>query len=83
MVPAHTEYSARRYAGGRGRMETEITFVGGTVETFDPSIDIKLTQFGIEALSREGDDAVRVLFPWAQIEKVTQRGAAVAAVYTW
>ena len=70
-------------AGGRNAVETEITFVGGRAETFDPSIDIKLTQFGIEVLSRDGDDAVRVLFPWAQIEKVTQRGAAVAAVYTW
>jgi hypothetical protein len=64
-------------------MDTEITFVGGRVETFDPANDIKLTQYGIEVLSRQGDDAVRVLFPWAQIEKVTQRGAAVAAVYTW
>jgi hypothetical protein len=64
-------------------METEITFLGGRVETFDPSIDIKMTQFGIEALTREADEAIRVLFPWAQIEKVTQRGAAVAAVYTW
>lgn len=64
-------------------MDTEITFVGGRVERFDPSNDIKLTQYGIEVLSRQGDDAVRVLFPWAQIEKVTQRGAAVAAVYTW
>ena len=64
-------------------METEITFVGGRVETFDQSVDIKLNQFGMEVLSRDGDDAVRVLFPWGQIEKVTQRGAAVAAVYTW
>ncbi len=64
-------------------VETQITFVGGRTETFDPSIDIKLNQFGIEVLSRDGDDAVRILFPWAQIEKVTQRGAAVAAVYTW
>ena len=64
-------------------MDTEITFVGGKVESFDQSVDIKLTQFGLEAMSRDGDDAVRVLFPWGQIEKVTQRGAAVAAVYTW
>ena len=64
-------------------METEITFLGGRVETFDPSVDIKMTPFGVEVLSREGDDAVRVLFPWAQIEKITQRGAAVAAIYTW
>jgi len=42
-----------------------------------------MTQFGIEVMQRDGDDAVRVLFPWGQIEKVTQRGSAVAAVYTW
>ena len=79
-------YWSHRHAGGGGRgdrMETEITFVGGRVETFDPTNDIKLTQYGIEVMSRQGEDAVRVLFPWAQIEKVTQRGAAVAAVYTW
>lgn len=64
-------------------MDTEITFLGGRVETFDQTHDIKLTQFGIEVLARKGDEAVRVLFPWGQIEKVTQSGAAVAAVYTW
>ena len=64
-------------------METEITFVGGRVEQFDPSSEIKLTQHGVEVLSRDGDDVVRVLFPWAQIERVTQRGAAVSAVYTY
>jgi len=64
-------------------VETEITFVGGRTETFDPSIDIKLTQFGVEMLSRDGEEAVRVLFPWGQIEKIRQHGAAVAAVYTW
>ena len=64
-------------------METEIPFLGGRMETFPPTADIKLTQFGLEVMQRDGDDAVRVLFPWNQIEKVTQRGAAVAAVYTW
>jgi hypothetical protein len=64
-------------------METEITFVGGRIETFGQTADIKLTQFGLEVMERDGDDAVRVLFPWGQIEKVTQRGSAVAAVYTW
>ena len=64
-------------------METEITFLGGRVETFDVSTEIKLTQYGVEALSRDADDVVRVLFPWAQIERVTQRGAAVSAVYTY
>jgi hypothetical protein len=53
------------------------------VETFPQTAEIKLTQFGIEVMQRDGDDAVRVLFPWNQIEKLTQRGSAVAAVYTW
>jgi hypothetical protein len=64
-------------------METEITFLGGRTETFPPSMDIKFTQFGVEVLSRDGEEAVRVLFPWAQIEKITQRGASVSAVYTY
>jgi hypothetical protein len=64
-------------------METEITFLGGRAETFDPSSEIKLTQHGVEVMSRDGDDVVRVLFPWGQIERVTQRGAAVSAVYTY
>jgi hypothetical protein len=64
-------------------METEITFLGGRMETFPQTAEIKLTQHGVEVMQRDGDDAVRVLFPWNQIEKVTQRGAAVAAVYTW
>lgn len=64
-------------------METEITFLGGRVETFDSSNEIKLTQHGVEVVSRDGDDMVRVLFPWAQIERVTQRGAVVSAVYTY
>jgi hypothetical protein len=64
-------------------METEITFLGGRMEMFPQTAEIKLTQFGVEVMQRDGDDAVRVLFPWGQIEKVTQRGSAVAAVYTW
>ena len=64
-------------------METEITFLGGRVDTFDSTNEIKLTQHGVEVVSRDGDDMVRVLFPWAQIERVTQRGAVVSAVYTY
>ncbi|HLB39922.1 MAG TPA: hypothetical protein VJM84_05665 [Actinomycetota bacterium] len=64
-------------------METEITFLGGRVETFDQSVTIKMTQYGVEALSTQGEEAVRVLFPWAQIEKITQHGANVAAIYTY
>jgi hypothetical protein len=64
-------------------METEITFLGGRVETFDTSTEIKMTQYGVEALVRNGEDIVRVLFPWGQIERVTQRGPAISAVYTY
>jgi hypothetical protein len=53
------------------------------METVPQTAEIKLTQHGVEVLQRDGDDAVRVLFPWGQIEKLTQRGSAVAAVYTW
>jgi hypothetical protein len=64
-------------------METEISFVNGSVETFSSDIDIKMTAYGVEVVSRDGDQGVRVLFPWAQIEKITQRGANVSAVYTY
>lgn len=64
-------------------MDTEITFLGGRAETFPPSMEIKMTPYGVEVLSHEGEESVRVLFPWAQIEKVTQRGATVSAVYTY
>jgi len=46
-------------------------------------MEIKMTPYGVEVLSHEGEESVRVLFPWAQIEKVTQRGATVSAVYTY
>jgi hypothetical protein len=64
-------------------METEITFIGGRTESFPASMDIKMTTYGVEVLSRDGDEAIRVLFPWPQIEKITQRGANVSAVYTY
>jgi len=63
-------------------METEITFLGGRVESFRPPMEIKMTSFGVEVLSHQGEDSVKVLFPWGQIEKVTQRGVHVSAVYT-
>jgi hypothetical protein len=65
------------------RMETEISFINGNVETFSNDMDIKMTPYGVEVVSRDGDESVRVLFPWAQIEKVTQRGANLSAVYTY
>ena len=59
-------------------------FLGGRTETFPPdTMEIKFTQYGVEVVTRGQEESVRVLFPWAQIEKVTQRGANVAAVYTY
>ena len=42
-----------------------------------------MTPHGVEVLQREGDEQVRVLFPWARIDRVTQRGINVAAIYTY
>jgi len=64
-------------------METEITFVSGRVETFDESSGIKLTDHGVEVVSRSDEGSIRVLFPWAQIERMTQRGADVSSIYTY
>jgi hypothetical protein len=64
-------------------MHTEITFVDGKATTFDETADVKMTPNGVEVLQREADEQVRVLFPWARIDRVTQRGANVAAVYTY
>jgi hypothetical protein len=64
-------------------MHTEITFIDGKATTFDETADVKMTPHGVEILQREADEQVRVLFPWARIDRVTQRGANVAAVYTY
>ena len=64
-------------------MKTEIWFVGGDSASFDDAADVKMTPLGVEVLEREDQEQIRVLFPWARIEKVTQRGANVAAIYTY
>jgi len=64
-------------------MKTEIWFVGGDSTSFDETADVKMTPLGVEVLEREDQEQIRVLFPWARIEKVTQRGANVAAIYTY
>lgn len=64
-------------------METKVRFVDGEELTFDDSAQIKMTPLGVEVLERLEDDAVKVLFPWARIERVTQRGPQVAAIYTY
>src|SRR5439155_19467374 len=66
-----------------GRMHTEITFVDGKAADFDETADVKMTPHGVEVLQRDGHEQVRVLFPWARIDVVTQRGINVAANYTY
>ena len=62
-------------------MDTEIRFVEGETQTYSESADIKMTPFGVEITERDGEDTVRVLFPWARVASVTQRGAQVSAIY--
>jgi hypothetical protein len=63
---------------------TEIHFVGGESVVFDDEdATVKMTDHGVEVLQTEGEDKVKVLFPWARIEKVTQRGPSVGAIYTY
>jgi hypothetical protein len=64
-------------------METTVRFVDGEELSFGDAADIKMTPLGVEVLERHEDDAVKVLFPWARIERVTQRGPQVAAIYTY
>jgi hypothetical protein len=63
---------------------TEIHFVGGETLVLDEDLaTVKLTDHGVEVLQAEGEDKVKVLFPWGRIEKVTQRGPSVGAIYTY
>ena len=63
---------------------TEIYFVGGeSLELDEGSATVKMTDHGVEVIQTEGEDKVKVLFPWARIEKVTQRGPSVGAIYTY
>jgi hypothetical protein len=62
-------------------MQTEIRFVDGESLTYDESSEVKMTALGVEITERQDDDTVRVLFPWARVERVTQRGAQVSAIY--
>jgi hypothetical protein len=62
-------------------MQTEIHFVGGAHETFDGSVDVKMTALGVEIMEKDGEETVRVLFPWNRIDKVEQRGHEVSAIY--
>ena len=63
-------------------MKTEIEFVGGETRTFDVGVEVKLTELGVTISEGDGEEAVRVLFPWTRIEKVTQRGLEVKGSYS-
>jgi hypothetical protein len=63
---------------------TEIHFVDGESLVLDEDLAaVKMTDHGVEVLQQEGEDKVKVLFPWARIQKVTQRGPSVGAIYTY
>jgi hypothetical protein len=64
-------------------VKTQITFVDGGDTSFDDDADVKMTPLGVEVRQREGEETVRVLFPWARIDRVTQRGPEVGAIYTY
>jgi len=64
-------------------MKTEITFVDGGSESFELPASVKMTDHGVEVTERNGDDVLRVLFPWNRIERVTQRGIETTAIYTY
>jgi hypothetical protein len=63
---------------------TEIHFVGGeSLVLDDEAATVKMTDHGVEVLQTEGEDKVKVLFPWGRIEKVTQSVPSVGAIYTY
>jgi hypothetical protein len=64
-------------------MRTEIHLVGGESVVFEEDATVKMSDHGVEVVQIEGDEKVKVLFPWGRIEKVTQRGTGVSAVYTF
>jgi hypothetical protein len=64
-------------------VKTEITFVDGASVRFDDEAVVKMIDHGVEVTERHGDETVRVTFPWARIERVTQRGAEVSSIYTY
>lgn len=64
-------------------MRTEIHFVGGERVSYEDGVTIKMIDHGVEITETDGDETVKVLFPWNRIEKVTQRGPEVAAIYTY
>jgi len=62
-------------------VKTEIEFVDGKTTAFDDDAEIKMLDLGLEVTMKEGEDRVRVLYPWGRIEKVTQRGSEVSYIH--
>ena len=70
-------------ADREGPVKTLISLVDGEDVSFGDDADVKMTPLGVEVRERDGEDTVRVLFPWNRIETDTQRGPAVAAIYSY
>jgi hypothetical protein len=64
-------------------MKTEIHFIEGKSATFPETATVKLTDHGVEVMEMDGDETVRVLFPWNRIDKVSQRGVEITSIYTY
>lgn len=64
-------------------MQTQITFVDGASAEFGDDAVVKMNDHGVEVTERQGDETVKVTFPWGRIERVTQRGAEVGSIYTF
>ena len=62
-------------------MKTEIEFVDGKTASFGDDAEVKTLELGLEVTVQEGDEKIRVLFPWGRIEKLTQRGAEVSYIH--
>ncbi len=62
-------------------MRTEIHFVDGKSAVYDDDSDVKTSDHGVEITQGEGAAAIRILFPWNRIEKITQMGPEIAATY--
>ena len=64
-------------------MKTEIHLVGGEIAAFGDGASVKMTDLGVEVVERDGEEQVKVLFPWSRIERVQQRGLGADSVYTF
>ncbi len=66
-----------------GTMETEITLIGGSTETFPSSVEIKFTQFGVEVLSRDDEENGPHAVPLGADRAYHAARSSVSAVYTY